>query len=294
VCLASLNPQVCPPIKKGASLLLAFRLENRPVLLIGGGVVASGRLFFLLEAGAHVTLVSPFPLDPSIARRLETNPGDITHVAREYRGREDEIKVDDFAMVLTAIDDVVLSREVCHMAREKHVPVNVADVPPECDFYFGAQFRRGPLQVMVSTQGMGPKIGAIVRDRLAEALPDDIEEAIEGVGELRKDLRRRAPGVGGELGKRRMEWMVKMCEAWPLAEMGRFRDADIRAKVLDDGWEKGLVVLPEDVGGAGVVQKAVWWAEALGSSIFRVGLGGLVGGAALGALGMYYYTRYSR
>ena len=88
-------------------------------------------------------------------------------------------------MVLTAIDDNPLSRTVCEMCREARVPVNVADVPPECDFYFGAQLRRGPLQVMVSTGGQGPKIGAMVRDIILRALPDDTEVAIEGVGSLR-------------------------------------------------------------------------------------------------------------
>jgi hypothetical protein len=38
---------------------LAWRLLNRPVLLVGGGVVATGRLYYLLEAGAKVTIISP-------------------------------------------------------------------------------------------------------------------------------------------------------------------------------------------------------------------------------------------
>jgi precorrin-2 dehydrogenase/sirohydrochlorin ferrochelatase len=255
--------------------------------------VASGRLFFLLESGAHVTIVAPLPLDPSIAYRLLSNPEQITHVPRDYQGRSDEIKVENFAMVLTAIDDVEMSREVCHMARERHVPVNVADVPPECDFYFGAQFRRGPLQVMISTQGMGPKIGAIIRDRLAEAIPDDIESAIEGVGELRKDLRKRAPGVGGELGKRRMEWMIKVCEAWPLEDMERFRDQDLRNRILDEGWEKGKVLSPEDVGAETIQERLARWGAGLGDTLRGASVG-VVSGAALGAMGTYLYLKHAR
>lgn len=252
-------------------------------------MVASGRLFFLLESGAHVTLVAPAPLEPSIAHRLITNADDITWHDRSYTGRSDHIIVDDFVMVLTAIDDNPLSRTVCEMAREKHIPVNVADVPPECDFYFGAQLRRGPLQIMVSTQGQGPKIGAMVRDRVIEALPDNVEEAIAGVGELRADLRKRAPGVGGELGQKRMQWMIGMCDSWSLDQMGDFRKEGLRKRVLDEGWDKGGKVLgSNDVGVCpgmelwGMVERNWGWIS---------GLGGLLSGAMLGSLGTVLYLK---
>lgn len=37
----------------------AWRLLGRKVLLVGGGAVATGRLYYLLEAGAKVTLIAP-------------------------------------------------------------------------------------------------------------------------------------------------------------------------------------------------------------------------------------------
>lgn len=228
--------------------MIAYRLDKRPVLLIGGGNVASGRLFFLLEAGAHVTLVAPRPLDPSIEYRLETNANDITYLDREYLGREDDIKVENYEMVLTAIDDNDLSKLVWEMCKEQRVTVNVADVPPLCDFYFGAQLRRGPLQVMISTGGQGPKIGAMVRDMVLQALPDNVEEAIDGVGKLRGDLRKRAPGVGGELGQRRMQWMIGICDAWGLSEMAVLKDPAVRKRVLDEGWDQGKIVTPRQAG----------------------------------------------
>lgn len=269
-----------PPIVKGTSLMIAYRLNQRPVLLIGGGNVASGRLFFLLEAGAHVTLVAPRPLDPSIQHRLDTHPDDITYHEREYQGREDEVKVEDYEMVLTAIDDNELSKLVWTMCKEKRVTVNVADVPPLCDFYFGAQLRKGPLQVMISTGGQGPKIGAMVRDLVLKALPENVEEAIEGVGKLRGDLRKRAPGVGGELGKRRMEWMIGICDEWGLGEMAVLRDEGVRRKVLDEGWDKSKVVTPEQ---AGIGRKRTMRID--GAVV------GAVVGLVVGALGMWIRKR---
>ncbi len=193
-------------------------------------------------------------------------------------------------MVLTAIDNDELSQEVCDMCREARVPVNVADVPPSCDFYFGAQLRRGPLQIMVSTGGMGPKIGAMVRDIIVDALPEDTEAAIEGIGALRAELRKRAPGVGGELGKKRMEWMIGVCDKWGLGEMQGLKDEGLRRKVLDEGWEKGRVVGPGDVGARG---ERRWFYLAGGAGVWTAGLGGVVSGATLATVVTLYFIRQS-
>lgn len=151
----------------------------------------------------------------------------------------------DFDLVLTAIDDNDLSREVCEMCREERVMVNVADIPPQCDFYFGAQMRQGPLQILISTGGLGPRAGAMLRDLIVDALPDDIESSLEGVGALRRDLRERVPGVGGEGGKKRMDWMKATCDKWGLGQMKKFNDETVRKRILDEGWEKGIVLGPE-------------------------------------------------
>lgn len=37
----------------------------------------------------------------------------------------------EYDMVLTAIDDVNVSRSICLLCRQGRIPVNVADVPPE-------------------------------------------------------------------------------------------------------------------------------------------------------------------
>lgn len=46
-------------VQPGASLLLAWQLKNRKVLIVGGGNVAADRLRSVLPADAKVTLVCP-------------------------------------------------------------------------------------------------------------------------------------------------------------------------------------------------------------------------------------------
>lgn len=107
-------------------------------------------------------------------------------------------------MVLTAIDEPDDSTVIWKLCKEKRIAANIADVPPECDFYFGSVHRDGPLQIMVSTNGNGPKMANIVRRRIAATLPPNIGDAIKKVGALRRKLRTVAPG--SEEGPKRMQW----------------------------------------------------------------------------------------
>lgn len=235
-------------VQPGGSLLVAWQLKDRRVVIVGGGEVASQRLAAVLSADAFVTLISPRTgLHPVVAK-LVTISTRITYYDRHFDGADDLAGAD---MVLTAIDDVETSREICALSRTLKIPVNVADIPPSCDFYFGAQVRRGPLQVLISTNGNGPKLANLIKRRIEGALPDNVGDAIEKVGMLRKRLRQRAPGVGGDLGKRRMGWMTGVCEAWSLDALASL-DETVMDRLLDEGWEHDIVPPPHKILHAGL------------------------------------------
>ncbi|KAG6814503.1 hypothetical protein H0H92_000028 [Tricholoma furcatifolium] len=230
-----------------SSLLIAWQLKGKQVLIVGGGEVASQRVDSILATDAHITLVAPHDgLHPRTQRAIHDHPNRITYHDRLFSG-EEELKEKD--MVLTALDDVELSREICNMCRRQRIPVNAADIPDSCDFYFGSQIRNGPLQIMISTNGNGPKMANLVKKRLQSALSGVEGPAITRVGQLREQLKLRAPGVGGELGKKRMKWMTNVCNTWSMEELACLDDAMIQ-RLLDNGWETNHVPTFADVTGA--------------------------------------------
>jgi precorrin-2 dehydrogenase/sirohydrochlorin ferrochelatase len=229
----------------GGSLLLAWQLKGKHVLIVGGGDVASGRIESVLAADARVTLISPSNGLHPLTKRFLDGPYNITYHDRLFGGVEDLVDVD---LVLTAIDDVAQSRIICGLCRDLKVPVNVADIPESCDFYFGSQIRDGPLQIMISTNGNSPKLANIIRKKIEQNLPEHAGDAIIRVGELRTKLKERAPGVGGEIGKRRMRWMIDVCTSWEMEELALLDDQMMK-RLLDDGWEKNAVPAPAEVGG---------------------------------------------
>ncbi len=124
----------------------------------------------------------------------------VGHVDRKFEPAD----LDGADMVLGAVDDADASTRLWKLCRERRIPANMADVPAECDFFFGSVHRDGPLQVMVSTNGKGPRLASTIRKHIAKGLPKDAGRAIESVGHLRTKLRQLAPAA--EDGPKRMAW----------------------------------------------------------------------------------------
>lgn len=237
------------PAQKGCgSLLIAWQLAGKHVLIVGGGEIASQRVDSVLVTDAHITVLSPSPgLNPRMQRHITDYPTQITHLDKRYDNNPDELGFLKYDMILTALDDVELSRSICQYCRDHHIPVNAADLPDLCDFYFGSQIRDGPLQIMVSTNGNGPRLANLVKKKIVKALSGNEGAAIKKVGKLRVKLKERAPGAGGEIGKRRMAWMTKLCNEWDMDELGKL-DNDSMIKLLNEGWEKNHVPPPYALG----------------------------------------------
>jgi precorrin-2 dehydrogenase/sirohydrochlorin ferrochelatase len=167
-----------------------------------------------------VTVVSPAArLNPEVAYRVAQ--GQVTHIDRNFEPAD----LDGADMVLVAVDDPAASTAIWQLCKARRIPANIADVPPECDFYFGSVHRDGPLQVMVSTNGKGPRLASMIRKFIAKQLPSDAGRAIETVGQLRVRLREIAPRP--EEGPKRMGWMSKVSEAYPWDEMCGLSEEDI-------------------------------------------------------------------
>ncbi|PWZ02561.1 siroheme synthase middle domains-like protein [Testicularia cyperi] len=234
-------PKLCP----GGGLLIAWQLKGKKVLIVGGGPVAAGRLVNVLDADAVLDVLCPSSgLCDEMRYRIYTEKVVANYLDQEF-DMEQVSLLDGYDMVLTAIDDIELSKKICYACRDRRIPVNVADVPPECDFYFGSLIRNGPLQVMVSTGGQGPKIASQTRQKIQAAIPKNVGLAITNVGKLRAMLRKRAPQP--EIGARRMRWMINVCETWNLDEICTMTESDM--KHILDGWESGYVPTYKQVKG---------------------------------------------
>jgi uroporphyrin-III C-methyltransferase/precorrin-2 dehydrogenase/sirohydrochlorin ferrochelatase len=171
-----------------------LKLEARPVLLVGGGGVATSKLASLQAAGARVTVVAP-RVSESIAA------SGVRILARRFRSSD----IDGHWLVISAATPAV-NRQVAKAAERRRVFVNAVDDPAHATAYLGGVLRRAGITVAVSTDGQAPALAGLLREGLDALLPGDLEHWVTASQrERRKWKARRVP-----MPERRPELLVAL------------------------------------------------------------------------------------
>jgi uroporphyrin-III C-methyltransferase/precorrin-2 dehydrogenase/sirohydrochlorin ferrochelatase len=153
-------------------------LGGQPVIVIGGGKVAERKIETLLEAGAHVTVVSPEVTD-LIARRA--SEGRIALSLRPYRTGD----LRGCRLAYAATSDPAVNQTVRGEASDSGIWLNAVDQPDLCDFITPAVVRRGDLTIAVSTNGHCPALAREIREDLERQYGPEYAEEVERRGRLR-------------------------------------------------------------------------------------------------------------
>lgn len=168
---------------------LFVRLENRRVLLVGGGAMAAAKLRLLLAADAAVTLVAP---DVSLDLRALLD-GKVTWIARDFRAAD----LAGHALVFSAVEDDAGDAAVSAAARAAGILVNVVDRPELSDLVMPAVVDRGEIVVAISTNGASPVLAQRVRAAIEAAIPHGIEKLVAFARRFRSAVHHRIEGHDG-------------------------------------------------------------------------------------------------
>lgn len=127
-------------------------------------------------------------------REAESKAEKMAHFCREvvrcpYPPRYEEAP----ALVILAEKDHPENAFWADHFRSLGAAVNVADRPELCDFRFPSLIVRGDVSVGIATNGKAPALAALLRRRVEDSLPEDLE-AITAIGaELTVRLRKTIP-----------------------------------------------------------------------------------------------------
>jgi precorrin-2 dehydrogenase/sirohydrochlorin ferrochelatase len=164
-----------------------INLEDRPVLVVGGGAVAERKVETLLETGAMVTVVSP-----EVTQRLE-GFAQLKRITIRHRAFIPS-DVDGVLLVISATDDPAAQSAVASIAISKNILVNTVDKPELCSFIVPAILRRGDITIAISTSGKSPSLAAELRTRLDRILTVDVARTATVLGAIRKEVHQHFSG----------------------------------------------------------------------------------------------------
>ncbi len=158
-----------------------LKLDGLPVVVVGGGPIAAGKLDGLLAAGAKVTVVAPVIVN---AIRALADPR-ITLVERAFVPSD----LDGARWVVAAAPPEV-NQEVSAAATARGLFINAVDDTSAATAYLGGVIRRGEIEVAISTGGAAPALAGLLREALDALLPHDLDRWVDVAKRARADWKR--------------------------------------------------------------------------------------------------------
>ena len=160
-------------------------INNRKVLVVGGGGVGTRKVRTLLACGARVTVVS---LEASRQLNDLATSGEIELAERSYQSND----LSGMFLVIGATNDEELNRRISSDADRLNTLCNIADRPEVCNFILPSIVHRDDLVITISTSGKSPALAKKPRKALENQFGEEYGQLLRLMGAIRKKLLRQA------------------------------------------------------------------------------------------------------
>ena len=161
-------------------------IEEREVLIIGGGNVCARKAETMMKYGAHVTIVSPEFTD-------EIEQWAAQGVLALRRKPYEEPDLNGASIVIASTDDPCINARIARDCRRRKIPVNVVDVTHLCEFIVPAIVESGSIQIAVSTGGKSPALARTLKEDLQKFVGPEYDEVNQVLGSLRSAAKKTLP-----------------------------------------------------------------------------------------------------
>ena len=158
-------------------------LENKPVIVCGGGQAAHAKVRTLLKTRARITLYADDPLHSGLAALAAAGT-----LVREHAAPGD-VALSAAALVYLAEQCPVRGRALAARCRRLGVLVNSADDRASSDFISAAIVDRDPVVVAIGSEGTAPVLVRRIKATIEALLPVDMGSLARLAAALRPMLR---------------------------------------------------------------------------------------------------------
>ncbi len=168
-----------------------LNLAGKRCVILGGGLVAEGKVPALLDAGVKLTVISP---QASRGIQAAARRGDLEWQQREYQPGD----LQGAALAIAATNVWSVNQEICQEAEGLGILLNVADDPDLCNFIAPALVKRGAVTLAISTGGASPALARKLRETLSQEPVLEWADLAETLARVRKELKQRRVAVDPE------------------------------------------------------------------------------------------------
>ncbi|MFC5447279.1 precorrin-2 dehydrogenase/sirohydrochlorin ferrochelatase family protein [Paenibacillus aestuarii] len=155
-------------------------------LVVGGGRIAERKVRSLVQAGAHVTVLSPDFTDGLVEMGQRSEIKLIEERFSEAWLREQTASaLKACRLVIAATDSAEVNQAVCAAARRWGMFVNVVDQPELSTFILPSVVRRGKLVIAVSSGGASPSFARKIARELEQSYGEEYELYLDFLSEFR-------------------------------------------------------------------------------------------------------------
>jgi len=163
---------------------LFLKLEDRRLLIIGGGKVGLEKLNAVLGNSPKTTIRLVSLTISDDIRQLAKQYPNLTLVEKAYQSTD----LDNTDIIIAAVDDPAISKQISDDARERQILINVADKPELCDFYLSSVVQKGSLKIAISTNGKSPTIAKRLKEVINSMIPNEMENVLDNMQNIRQNM----------------------------------------------------------------------------------------------------------
>ncbi|RXJ99188.1 siroheme synthase [Arcobacter sp. CECT 8986] len=158
-----------------------LNLENKNILVIGGGVIAHRKILSLLDFSTNITVISK-EITEELKELIDNYK--LTYLQDNYnKGYLQNIDI-----LVVAVDDLKLQEEIYLYTRNKKVLCNFVDFKEYSDFIFPSIIKKGDITVSIATNGQSPAITKELKNYIKSLIPNDIDKFLNSMKVLRNSL----------------------------------------------------------------------------------------------------------